>query len=113
MVKENLVLLKDPKFSFYRYLDEKLSAAQPMAQSTTEVVVVGVTSLNQDQSQSPAKSPLSTPKFVNSEDNTQTKTNYNTEPSIGTILINFTNKLNNRYVITSTKKEQNLFTSSF
>jgi hypothetical protein len=97
--------LKPPsrsKFSFYRYLDLKHSA--PATEPSTELIRLPANTpvAGQESAQSPEKSLTGTPKFVSSEDNTQAKTNYYTEPSIGTILINFTNKLNNRYVIAST-----------
>ena len=102
LVKDNMAQLKNPRFSFYQYMDLKLNLPQPVpATTSSDPIFANSAPVIQDQTQS----PTSTPKFVSSEDNTQTKTNYYTEPSIG-ILIIFRIKLNNRYVITSTKKEQ-------
>ncbi len=104
MIKDELTALDDPRFSFYRYVDQKLNTPLLSAVALgAEPLFLNLSGLKSDSAQSPA----STPKFISSEDNTQTKTNYYTEPSIG-ILIYFRIKLNNRYVITSTKKRPRL-----
>jgi len=90
IMKDDLQLINNPKFSFFKYLDQKLSRLEQTNTASTTPTEIAVTPMSTGNAElifSPGKSGTGTPKFIGSEDYTQTKTNYYTEPSIGIHII--------------------------